>query len=342
MVHYVGEAADAIAAWDKTGVLLVNLGSPEAPTAEALRPYLKEFLWDPRVVEVPRLQWWLILNGIILNTRPAKSAEAYQAVWTDEGAPLQSISRRQLAAVKEELGRRFDEPPYVALAMRYGQPSIEKGLTLLKRQGVGRVLVLPLYAQYSASTVASVHDEVFNVLQRWRRIPEIRTINEYYRQESYIDALANSVRDHWQANEPGERLLFSFHGIPKRYLDNGDPYYYQCMATAEAVAQRLELDQRRWFVSFQSRFGKEEWLQPYTDATLTDWAKSGVKSVDVICPGFAADCLETIEEIDVENRGYFLENGGERYHYIPALNDREDHIKALCDVIEPQLQGWLI
>ncbi|MDH5299923.1 MAG: ferrochelatase [Gammaproteobacteria bacterium] len=340
-MNYLGDAADAVDNWGKIGVLLVNLGSPEAPTAAALKPYLKEFLWDPRVVEMSRPLWWLILNGIILRTRPAKSAHAYQSVWTEQGAPLLVISRAQTQAISGRLQQQWGDKVVCQLAMRYGQPSVAHGLASLKKAGVGRVLVLPLYPQYSASTVASVHDAVFTELQRWRRMPEIRTVNEYHVHPGYISALASSIREHWQQHGRAKRLLFSFHGMPQRYVDNGDPYRTHCEATAKATANQLGLQSDEWQVSYQSRFGKEEWLRPYTDETLIRWGKEGLESVEVVCPGFSADCLETIEEINVENRQHFIGHGGLQFHYIPALNDREDHVQALCDVIARNVSGWI-
>ncbi len=329
---------DAVA--ERVGVLMVNLGSPDAPTAESLRRYLAEFLWDPRVVEQPRALWWLILHGIILRTRPARSAHAYKEVWTEQGAPLLEISRRQAGALQTELDRRFGAAVTLELAMRYGQPSVAQGLEALRGRNATRVLVLPMYPQYSASTTASTFDAVAQTLMGVRRLPEIRTVNGYYDEPAYVHALANSIREHWERNGRGERLLFSFHGLPKRYADAGDPYAAQCAVTARRVAEVLELADDAWFLAFQSRFGREEWLQPYTDHTLVDWAKGGVASVDVVCPGFAADCLETLEEIAQQNRDLFLQSGGKAFHYIPALNDRHDHMRFLADLIARHLQGW--
>lgn len=323
-----------------TGILLTNLGTPDAPTTQAVRPYLREFLWDPRVVETPRVLWWLILHGIILRFRPQRSARAYQKVWTQEGAPLRIISEQQAQALQAALQARFKGPVIVALGMRYGNPSIRMALEQLRGANARRILLFPLYPQYSASTTASTFDAVANVLKTWRWLPEVRMINHYHDDAAYIDALANTVREAWRARDPAERLLFSFHGIPKRYLLLGDPYHCECHTTARLVAERLELPADRWQVAFQSRFGREEWLKPYTDHTLQDWAKSGIKSVDVLCPGFSADCLETLEEIAMENHGLFLEAGGRSYHYIPALNDRPDHIEALAKLVERHTQGW--
>jgi len=323
-----------------TGVLLVNLGSPAAPEAGAVRRYLSEFLSDPRVIEFPRLPWLLILHGIILRVRPRAVARAYAKIWTDEGAPLIAMSRLQARALEAELRNRRGAPLAVALGMRYGEPSIAAALRQLQEANVRRLLVLPLYPQYSATTTASVFDAVADTLKTWRWLPELRMVSHYHDDPGYIDALAASIREAWEAQGPAEKLLFSFHGIPKRYFLAGDPYYCECLKTARLTAQRLELSEDRWQVAFQSRFGREEWLKPYTDATLRAWGKHGVKSVDVVCPGFAADCLETIEEIDEQNREVFLEAGGETYRYIPALNGRADHIRALADLVLRHAQGW--
>lgn len=323
----------------RTGVLLVNLGSPDAPTASALRRYLAEFLWDPRVVEAPRWLWWCALHLVILRIRPSRSAKAYAKVWTDEGSPLIAISKRQHQAIAKTLADN-NLDVVVELAMRYGNPSIAAGMQALREKGARRILVLPLYPQYSATTVASVIDEVTDVARRWRWLPELRFINQYHDYPVYINALADSITQHWQQQGRGQKLLFSFHGIPQRYVDNGDPYFCHCQKTARLVAEKLQLTDDEWMVVFQSRFGREPWLQPYCDKTLQALPAEGVKSVDVISPGFSADCLETLEEIDMENREYFLEAGGEQFQYIPALNDRPEHIDALCEIITQHLGGW--
>jgi len=305
---------------DCLGILLVNLGTPDSPTTEDVRRYLAEFLSDTRVVEIPRLLWWFILNGIILRTRPKRSAEAYASVWTAEGSPLMQVSQLQVEALQRQLDDVMDQPVKVALAMRYGNPSIAAGLDQLRQANANRLLVLPLYPQYCAATTASIFDAVTAELQCWRRIPELRFINRYQDHPTYIRALADSVRIAWEQREQPERLLISFHGIPQDYADGGDPYPEECRTTASLLAAELGLTDDRWAISFQSRMGRKPWIQPYTDKILKAWGKEGVKSVQVICPGFAADCLETLEEIAVENRDYFLKAGGESYHYIPALN----------------------
>lgn len=340
MSSYRGESDYRHDAPECVGVLLANLGTPDAPTPRALRRYLAQFLWDPRVIEWPRPLWWLVLHGIILNIRPARSAKLYQKVWTDQGSPLLVISRQQVEALKTTLQQRFSGPVAVALGMRYGNPSVSAGLDELRRKGARRLLVLPLYPQYSATTTASTFDAVAQELKSWRWLPELRFVNHYADDEGYIQALAARIRQHWDAHGRGARLVFSFHGIPKRYLLAGDPYHCECHKTARLVAQALQLPDEAWQVCFQSRFGREEWLTPYTDETLRALPSQGVKSVDLCCPGFAADCLETLEEIAVENRQVFLDAGGKRYSYIPALNNMPEHIAALSDIVLRHCQGW--
>jgi ferrochelatase len=320
----------------RTGVLLVNLGTPEAPTGKALRPYLRQFLGDRRVIEYPRWLWKLILHGIILNVRPKRSAKLYAKIWTAEGSPLMVISQKLADNLQAELGNSVK----VVLAMRYGRPSIAKGLAELRQAGINRIIILPLYPQYSATTVGTIFDDVFDTLKTWRWVPEIRTINDYHDHPLYIQALADSVREFWQENGRSQRLILSFHGIPKEYAQKGDPYPVYCCQTAQHLADALDLEKNQWQMTFQSRFGPQEWLQPYTDETLIAWGESGVKSVDTICPGFAADCLETLEEMAQENRHFFLEAGGEAYQYIPALNDSPAHVALLADLVRQNRQGW--
>jgi len=323
------------------GILLTNLGTPDAPTTSAVRRYLKEFLSDPRVVEQPRWLWWLVLNGVILNIRPRKSAEAYKKVWTEEGSPLLAIGKRQRSSLEQSLRSKLGDGVHVELAMRYGNPSVRAGLDALRDKGCKQIIVLPLYPQYSATTTASTFDAVADVLKTWRRLPGVSFIDAYHDHPAYIAALSESVRDYWKSNGDAERLLLSYHGIPERYLKSGDPYPCHCRKTSRLLLESLELGTDRAQMSFQSRFGREPWVGPATDATLKEWGAAGVKSVDVMCPGFAADCLETVEEIDMQNREFFVEAGGLQFRYIPALNDREAHIDALTQVVMDALPaGW--
>jgi len=323
------------------GVLITNLGTPRAPEAKALRPYLKQFLSDPRVVEVPRVLWWLILNGIILNVRPRRSAEAYKTVWTDEGSPLLIHTRDQAAGLKAALDQRHGGNIRVAFAMRYGEPAIETAIDKLLRDGVRKLVVLPLYPQYGGPTTGSTFDAVAADFTGRRWLPDLRFVAHYCDHPGYITAVADSIRQHWAQHGRADKLIFSYHGEPRRYLDEGDPYHCQCHKTTRVVAENLGLSESDYLTTFQSRFGREEWLKPYTDETLKALPGEGVKSVQLVCPGFSADCLETIEEIGVENRDYFLESGGERYEYIPCLNATDNHINFLADLVDEHLQGWL-
>ncbi|MGF1644887.1 MAG: ferrochelatase [Thiotrichales bacterium] len=324
----------------KLGVLLTNLGTPDAPTPPALRRYLKEFLSDPRVVETPRVLWWFILNGVILNLRPRRSAAAYAEIWGEDGSPLLSNTRQLTAAVSDRLNAIAPGYVEVALGMRYGNPSLASALESLLFAGCERLLVLPLYPQYSATTTASTFDAVSAVLQRARWLPELRFVTNYHDADVYIQAMAEHIRRFWVDNGPSNHLLFSYHGIPKRYFMNGDPYHCHCHKTSRLVADALELAVGSWQTTFQSRFGREEWLKPYTDKTLKQLPKGGHKQVDIVCPGFSADCLETLEEIAVENRDYFLAAGGERYRYIPALNATDLHVSAVVELIRRHTVGW--
>jgi ferrochelatase len=324
----------------RTGILLVNLGTPDAPTPAAVRRYLAEFLADPRVVELPRWLWWLALHGIILRIRPPRVAKAYQSVWTDDGSPLLAINKKLHHSLQQAVKAHYGDQVVTALAMTYGNPSIAAGLEELRQQNVQRLLVLPLYPQYSATTTAAVFDAVTSILQGWRWIPETRFINQYHDNPNYIQALAESVKTHWQTQGAADKLLFSFHGIPQRYHDAGDPYYCHCQKTARLLAEALQLNEDQWQTSFQSRFGRDPWLQPYTSETLKQWGANGVKHVQVICPGFAIDCLETLEEIAHENRQYFIAAGGSDYEYIPALNDSTAHTDVLLQLIQQHSQGW--
>jgi len=321
--------------------MLVNLGTPENPDAASVRKYLAEFLSDPRVIRVPRLLWWLILHGIILRTRPAKVARLYQTIWTDDGSPLLQISHRQQAAIKAALQQQTGQDIPVELAMSYGEPSLTTAGRKLAATGLERIVVLPLYPQFSSTTTAAVFDGLARALQACPDIPELIFIRDYWEQDDYLQALANSVQEFWNEHGQPDRLLMSFHGIPQRYEDSGDPYPSLCRNTAKAVAARLGLSDQQWSESFQSRFGREEWVKPYTDELLTQWgADDAINRVDVLCPAFAADCLETLEEIEEQNKVVFLESGGKAYHYIPCLNDRPDHIKMLSRLILARARAW--
>lgn len=314
----------------KVGVLLANLGTPDAPTTPALRRYLAEFLADPRVIEIPRVIWLLILHGIILRVRPRKSAALYKSVWTSEGSPLLAISKQQQAAIQTELGDGYS----VKLGMRYGNPSIASALRELQQEGVRKIIVLPLYPQYAGPTTGSTFDAVATELKNWRWVPELHFINNYCDYPPYVEALANSVREHIEQHGLPQKIIFSYHGMPKRYLTSGDPYFCLCQKTTRLVQEKLGLDKNICLTSFQSRFGREEWLKPYTDETLEQLPKDGIKNIAILSPAFSADCLETLEELAVENRHAFLEAGGEKYAYIAALNDRPDHIRALAALLK--------
>ncbi len=338
-----GMAEEGTATACQAGVLLVNLGTPDAPEPAALRRYLAEFLWDPRLVPLPRPLWWLILHGLILRLRPRRAARAYRSIWTEEGSPLLAISRRLAAALEAALARHCGQRVPVVLGMRYGNPAIAAALDELQALGAERILVLPLYPQYASATTASVFDAVATALRRRMHLPEFHFIGHYHDQSWYIGALAESVRRVWAGDEASRErlLLFSFHGMPERTRAAGDPYYEQCHETARRVAAALGLPASRWRLAFQSRFGREPWLQPYTDEILRALPDEGVSAVDVICPGFAADCLETLEEIRVLNRRLFLEAGGRDFRYIPALNDDPRHVDGLAALVAHHLHPWL-
>ena len=323
------------------GVLFTNLGTPDDTSVKAVRRYLAEFLSDRRVVDLNRALWLPILYGIILTFRPKNSAEGYRSVWTEEGSPLLVYARRQAEQIQARLDREVERPVHVALAMRYGNPSIETGLRELDAAGCKQVLVLPAYPQYSATTVATTFDKIGEVLADWPEPPALRQINRYHDEPGYIEALANSVREHWAEHGRAEKLVMSFHGIPKRYVKLGDPYPRDCGVTAQLLASELGLSRNEYKVCFQSRFGREPWLQPYLDETMKAWGAAGMKSVDVMCPGFSSDCLETLEEIKEENREYFENAGGGSLRYIPALNARDDHVDLFTHLIKRELSGWL-
>jgi protoporphyrin/coproporphyrin ferrochelatase len=317
----------------KTGVLLVNLGTPDAPTTKAVRRYLAEFLSDPRVIEVPRVIWWCILHGVILRIRPKKSAALYKSVWTEQGSPLMVIAKRQTAAIQAALGEKVS----VKLAMRYGNPSIKSVLDEFQQEAVRKIIVLPLYPQYAGPTTGSTFDAIADALKKWRWIPELHFINQYCDRPLYIESLSNSIRDYLHTHEKPQKIIFSYHGIPKRYLISGDPYYCFCQKTTRLVQEKLGLEKEDCITSFQSRVGREEWLKPYTDELLSELPSKNIKKIAIISPAFSADCLETLEELAVENCHLFINAGGESYNYIPALNDRPDHIQALVSLIKEQL-----
>jgi ferrochelatase len=335
-----GDTHEAPRDAEPTGVLITNLGTPAAPTAAAVRRYLAEFLSDPRVVERPRWLWLPVLHGLILRLRPRHSAAAYGKIWTDEGSPLAVNAGRQAAALEGALAERWQGKLKVALGMRYGEPSIATALKTLRSWGARRLLVLPLYPQYSATTTGSTYDALFKALAAERCMPDLRVVSRYHDHPGYIDALAESVIAAREQNGHHGRLLFSFHGLPQRYCDAGDPYYEQCLETARLVAARLEEVPDNWAVAFQSRVGREKWLQPYTESVLREWGKSGVRAVHVLCPGFSADCLETLEEIAIRAAALFRSCGGDSLHYIPALNDRPEHIAALTDIVTRHTLDW--
>lgn len=324
----------------KIGVLLTNLGTPDAPTPKALRKYLAQFLSDPRVVEVPRLLWKVILHGVILRIRPRRSAHAYSTVWTDQGSPLLWHTQAQTDGVRAELAKRYGDDVVVEFGMRYGNPSIASAIEKLLSQGVRKLVVLPLYPQYSASTSASTFDAISHDFTQRRWLPDFRFISHYHDHPAYIQAVADKIRSHWEQHGKADKLLFSYHGVPRKYLDKGDPYHCECYKTSRLVAENLGLTKDEYITTFQSRFGREEWLKPYTDETMKALPSQGVKALQVVCPGFSADCLETIEEIGEENRDYFLEAGGERFEYIPCLNSDSNHIAALVQILQENLSGW--
>jgi protoporphyrin/coproporphyrin ferrochelatase len=323
----------------RTAVVLCNLGTPDEPTAPAVRRYLAEFLGDSRVVEIPKPIWMLILHGIILRVRPKKSAAKYATVWTAEGSPLKVWTEKQATLLRGYLGERGHQVT-VRYAMRYGNPSIPAVLDELKAQGMTRVLIVPAYPQYSGTTTASVFDAVANWGLKARNLPEIRFINRYHDDAGYIEALSKKVQHHWMHNGQADKLVMSFHGVPERTLTLGDPYHCECHKTARLLAEKLGLAKDRYQVTFQSRFGKAKWLEPYTEPTLIALAQAGTESVDLICPGFTSDCLETLEEINMEAREAFLHAGGKKFEYIDCVNDSPDWIRALTDLTERHMLGW--
>ncbi|WP_251360009.1 ferrochelatase [Kangiella sp. TOML190] len=322
----------------KQGVLLCNLGTPDVPSAEAVRKYLGQFLHDKRVVSIPRIIWCPILHGIILRTRPQKVAKLYQSIWTDNGSPLMVHSqaqRRELQIRLDALASESHTP--IELAMCYGNPSIPKALESLEAQGCERIIVLPLYPQYSSATNAAIFDQVSKFYKKRFFVPELSYVNGYHNHPLYIKGLVDSVKAYWQEHGQAKKLLFSYHGVPERFSKKGDPYEAQCHETTRLVVEQLGLEQDQYQIAFQSRFGREEWVKPYTEATLQDWGKAGLESVQIISPAFASDCLETLEELAIQNKEVFVETGGGDYSYIPALNDSPIHIDLLYDLLQTQL-----
>lgn len=341
MPRFQAEPAYAHGTPAKTAVVLVNLGTPDAPTAPALKKYLKQFLSDRRLVEIPKPIWWLILNGIILNLRPKKSAEKYASIWTPQGSPLRVHTEAQTRALRADFAEMGLGDVRIEYAMRYGSPGIAEVLDQLRADNCTRILVLPLYPQFAGSTTASVFDEVALSIRRWRNQPALRLVRNYHDHPAYIAALAGSIRDYWAVHGEPDKLVMSFHGVPRFSLDKGDPYHCECHKTARLVSEALGLPKERWMTTFQSRFGKAEWLKPYTQPTIEELAKKGVGRVDVVCPGFTSDCLETLEEIAMEVKSAFLQNGGREFHYIPCLNDRPQWIAALTEIATAELGNWL-
>jgi ferrochelatase len=323
----------------KTAILLVQLGTPDDATPAAVKKYLKEFLSDRRVVEIPALLWQIILRGIILNTRPKKSAKKYASIWTDQGSPLRIHTENQTKKLDQKL-KELGYDYILTSAMRYGSPNIPTILQQLREQGATKILLLPLYPHYSGATTATSFDAMAKELSTWRNLPEVRFVRNFHDNELYLQALEKNIREYWAANGRGDKLIMSFHGVPKRNLMEGDPYHCECYKTARLLAERLEISKDDYLVSFQSRFGAAEWLQPYTEPTVIQMAKDGTRRLDIVCPGFVSDCLETLEEVKMEIKDAFINNGGKEFHYIPCLNDSDGLVEALANIVENHTQGW--
>jgi len=329
-MKYHGTETDITNSNSKIGVLLINLGTPDRPVCPSLRKYLGEFLMDPRVIELPRLFRAILVKGIIVNFRSHKSAATYREIWTDDGSPLLINSLNLGRKTAELLGDNFE----LEVAMRYGKPSVTQKIRALHQKGVRKIVVVPLYPQYSGSTNGSTFDAVSHALNAQRWVPSVNFVSDYYQYDSYIKAVGDSVLNHWEKHGRNQKLVMSFHGVPQKYVTRGDPYQSQCATSAQRIADYLNLSDDEWQLVFQSRFGAEEWLQPYCDQTLKSYPAQGIKSVDMICPGFSADCLETLEEIEGENKEYFLEAGGEKYNYIPCLNDSDSHARLMSEIVK--------
>jgi len=341
MAYYNDEPSFEHGDQAKVGILLANLGTPDAPTAKALRPYLQQFLHDRRVIEIPRFIWCWILHCIILVVRPKKSAHKYAQVWMKEGSPLLVHAQNQTKLLESALKKSINSPFKVVLGMSYGNPSMKSAIEELKAAHCNKILVFPLYPQYAASSTAAAFDSVWKVLLKMRNVPAIRTIKHYHDHPAYIKALANHIREHWAKHGKPNLTVMSFHGVPKFHLLKGDPYHCECHKTGRLLAETLGLSKDEYKVAFQSRFGKQEWLQPYLAKTLEALGQAKTARIDVICPGFSSDCLETLEEIAMEGKEIFQSNGGGEYHYIPALNENEDWINAMHQITLENLSGWV-
>lgn len=332
-MKYTGSESDFSRSTNKTGVLLTNLGSPARPVCPGLRDYLSEFLMDPRVIELPRFFRWILVRGIIVNFRSHKSAATYREIWTEQGSPLIVQSESLGSKVAELLGPEFQ----VEVAMRYGSPSIKDKIAVLHESGVRKIIVIPLYPQYSGSTNGSTFDAISKTLTKQRWIPSLNFVSDYYQRDDYISAIGDSIKLHWEANRRQQLLLMSFHGVPQKFSSRGDPYEAQCKDSAQRIADYLQLSDSEWRLVFQSRLGAEEWLQPYCDKTLMALPSEGITGVDIVCPGFSVDCLETLEEIEQENKEYFIEAGGQEYSYIPCLNDSDRQAALMSNIVKEQL-----
>jgi ferrochelatase len=341
MAHYRAVAQPAASTPQRIGVLLVNLGTPDSPSYFAVQRYLHQFLGDRRVIDTSRFIWLPLLYGLILPFRPLKTVRNYRKIWMRGGSPLAVYSKRLTDKVGAVLQSRIGDDVRVALAMTYGNPSIAGAIKTLAEQNVRKLLVLPLYPQYCSSTTGSVFDRASKVMHRWRWLPETRFVNDYHNDTGYIDALAASIRNHWEQVGERSHLLFSYHGIPAVYVKEGDPYQAQAEATTRMVVSRLGLAQEDYSHCYQSRFGSVVWLQPYTEDTLEKLAKRGLRKLTIVSPSFAVDCLETLQECAIEYRDKFLELGGERLTLVPALNDDDRHAEALADIVQNQLAGWI-
>lgn len=328
-MKYFGQNTDINNSNEKTGVLITNLGTPEKPNCPKLRKYLTQFLTDPRVIELPSWLRQFLVRGIIVNTRSHKSAAAYRQIWTEQGSPLMIHTRGLSVKSQEKLGREYQ----IEFGMRYGQPSIKEALQSLHEKGCRKVVVIPMYPQYSGSTTGAVMDAVGDSLKQQRWVPELHFINAYHTNKHYIDALCSSIKNHWKEHTKAEKLIFSFHGVPQRYVKSGDPYQHQCEETVTLVTNKLGLKENEWLLVYQSKIGREPWLQPYCDETMKSLPSQGIRSVDVICPGFSADCLETLEEIEQENKEYFFVAGGQSFQYIPCLNSNDAHVEMVSELV---------